>query len=65
MEKIKWPDDIGHSHESLLFLREAYRKVRAVCSFEERIWLITANDGDMELYAEKLHRLAAKYGLIE
>lgn len=65
MEKMKWPDDLEDSASSLIFLREAYRKIRAFCSFEERMWLITGNDGDLEVYAEKLHRLAEKYDLLE
>ena len=65
MEKIKWPDNLDDSMNSIIFLRDAYRKIRAFCSFEERLWLITGNDGDLEIYAEKLKRLAEKHDLLE
>jgi len=65
MEKIRWPEKLENSTDLLIFLKEAYRKIRAFCNFEERIWLITGNDGNLENYAEKLKRLAEKYNLLE
>jgi len=65
MEKIKFPDNLDDSMKPMFFLRDAYRKIRAFCSFEERLWLITGNDGDLEIYVEKLRKLAKKYNLLE
>jgi len=63
-KKIKFPDNI-ENRSALILLRDIYRKVRAFCSFEERLWLITGNEGDLEIYAKKLRKMAEKYDLLE